>query len=263
MGKESPDQVVERLSFTSTSNNAFELTYPDKSDRADLVTLRKTYQLDTLIQNCNSDFEKVKRVQSWVQSRWEHDGDNRPARSSALYILQEAEKGQRFRCVEYSLVANQCLSSLGFRVRNLGLMTKDVSNVRYGAGHSVNEVYIPDLKKWVLIDPQFDAMSMQNGIPLNAVELQNAIANDEDFTLINPNKTISKDDYQKWIGPYLYYFKISLNKGSVGIWDRIIGNKKQLTLVPVGAENPKVFQRLFRITTSYFTHSTGDFYPTP
>ena len=104
-------------------------------------------------------------------------------------------------------------------------------------------------------------MTTYNPIPLNAVELQYCIVNNLDFELFNPNQTISKEDYKKWIGPYLYYFYVTINEQKIGIWDRIIGNKKQLTLYPKGAEQPTYFQKIFRINNSYYTHSTTDFYP--
>jgi hypothetical protein len=240
----------------------YELTYTNSSERPDLVELRKRYQLDSLVHKCTTDFEMIIKVQSWVQSRWKHDGNSVPEKNSALYILQEAEKGRQFRCVEYSLVASQCLQSLGFKTRNLGLMTRDVSKVKSGGGHAANEAYLEDAKKWVFIDPQFDVIAMQDGVPLNAVELQKAIATNADFELINPNKTITKEEYIKWIGPYLYYFYVGLKDQKISVWDRITGNKKQLLLLPVGAEKPAYFQKIFRLNNFYYTHSLGDFYPT-
>ena len=140
-------------------------------------------------------------------------------------------------------------------------MTKDISEVKSGGGHVVNEVYIEDIKKWMYFDPQFGVIPTLEGVPLNAVELQYRIKNNLDFTLINPNKPTTKEDYIEWIGPYLYYFTTSLNQGGISIWDRIIGNKKSLTLYPKGAEKPVYFQKIFRLNTSYYTHSLKDFYP--
>lgn len=262
IGKENPDQDVEVLKFDIVDSGKFKLTYQDLSNDTNLKKLRIEYQLDTLIKNSKTEFEKVIKIQSWVQSRWKHDGDNRAEKNDALYILKEAEKGKRFRCVEYSIVAGQCLASLGFKVRPLGIMTKDVSEVKSGAGHAVNEVYLKDFKKWILIDPQFDVITTYNNVPLNAVELQDCIAKNKNFDIINPNKTITKDEYKKWIGPYLYYFYVSIDNQKIGIWDRILGNKKQLTLLPMGAKEPTYFQKIFRINTTYFTNSIKDFYPT-
>jgi hypothetical protein len=259
-GKEEHDKNVEKLEFTDNRNSNYQIEYKKYSNEPDLIKLRTDFKLDTIVKNAKSDFEKVLLVQSWVNSRWKHDGDNTPEKNDAYFILKQAEKGERFRCVEYSLVASACLKSLGFKVRNVGLMTKDIDEVNYGGGHAVSEVLIPDLKKWIFIDPQYDIIATENGIPLNAVELQQVIANKNEFEIINPNKVISKKEYIEWIGPYLFYFYTSLNKGKVSVWDRIIGNKKQLTLVPKGKKEPKYFQRIFRLNNMYFTNSVNDFY---
>lgn len=261
LGKNNIDREIFQLQFDTAPTKSIGLVYKDDSSLDANIKLRSEYQLDSLVKDCKSDFEKVIKIQSWVQSRWKHDGNNVPEQNDALYILKEAEKGKKFRCVEYSIVARQCLASLGFKVRGLGLMTKDISDVKSGGGHAVNEVYLPDLSKWVFIDPQYDVMTSYQGIPLNAVELQNCIANNKDFELINPNKTISKQDYIKWIGPYLYYFTVTINGQDIGMWDRIVGNKKQLTLYPIGAEKPKYFQKLIRIQTANYTHAIKEFYP--
>lgn len=153
------------------------------------------------------------------------------------------------------------MKSLGFIVRRLWLKTKDVDVVNSGEGHVVNEVYLSDFKKWFFIDPQFDIMVLKNGIPLNAVEFQSAIANNEQIEIINPSKEITDEEYIEWISPYLFYFTTSLNNGRISNWDRVIGAKKQLTLVPKGHKPPTYFQRLFRIRTNYKTNSISDFYP--
>lgn len=262
MGKERPDQNVEHLKFENKLTKDYGLEYKDISQRPELIELRTEFQLDTLVKNCKTDFEKVKKIQSWVQSRWEHDGENIPEKSNALYILKEAKKGRKFRCVEYSLVAGQCLSALGFKIRSLGLMTKDISEVKPGGGHVTNEVYLDDLDKWVFIDPQFDVITVKDNVPLNAVELQKIIADNEEFEIINPNKTTTKEEYKNWIGPYLYYFYVGINGQKISTWDRIVGNKKQLTLLSESAERPVYFQKIFRLNNSYYTNSIKDFYPT-
>jgi hypothetical protein len=261
MGKDQPDQTIEKLQFDSSENKGYALSYPDQSQQASLKQLRSAYQLDTLVKDAGSEFEKVARIQSWVQSRWKHDGNNSAQSNDAAAILEEAAKGKRFRCVEYSIVTGQCLASLGFIMRPVGLMTKDVSDVKSGAGHAVNEVYLKDLKKWIMIDPQYDVITTLNNVPLNAVELQSCIAENKEFDIVNPNKTTTLQDYKKWIGPYLYYFYVSINNQRIGVWDRVIGNKKQLTLLPLGATEPAYFQKIFRLNTTYFTHSVKDFYP--
>ena len=114
MGKEGPDQKVEILQFDTAATGKHPLVYTTTTSINDtnLTQLRLEYKLDSLVKNCTSEFEKVTTIQSWVQSRWQHDGNNAPAISDARFILREAEKGKRFRCVEYSIVAGECLAAL-------------------------------------------------------------------------------------------------------------------------------------------------------
>ncbi len=260
-GKETPDKGITKIHFDTEKKLDIIIPYSDKSKSKELMRLKEVFELDTLIINTNDEYKKIKNIQSWVHSRWEHDGTNVPEKSNAMYILKAAEKGQKFRCVEYSTVTTACLQSLGFIVRGLWLKTKDVDVVNSGGGHVVNEIYLRDLKKWFFIDPQFDIIVLKNGIPLNAVEFQSAIAANEKIEIINPNQEISDREYIEWISPYLFYFTTSLNNGKISNWDRIIGTKRQLTLVPKGVKPPIYFQRLFRIRTNYKTNSIYDFYP--
>jgi hypothetical protein len=262
LGKDGVDKQLYALQFEEKSGGNYTLKYQDISNRKDLIELKNEYRLDTLVADCTTDFEKVSKIQSWVQSRWKHDGNNVPEYNNAMYILKEAEKGRRFRCVEYSIVANQCLSALGFKIRGLGLMARDINDVKWGGGHVANEVYLDDVQKWVFIDPQYDVIPVADGVPLNAVELQNHIFENKDFELLNPNGTITKEEYCAWVGPYLYYFTTSIKGEKVEVKDRILGNKKQLTLYPNGAKKPVYFQKIMRINTSHYTHSLEDFYPT-
>jgi len=262
-GKETHDKSIFKIVFNTKKEVAFTIPYTLKNNQESLIELRKTFQIDTLVQVDNSAIENVKSVQAWVHTRWKHDGDNTPENYDPIYILKAAEKGEQFRCVEYSLVTTACLQSLGYLVRNVGLMTRDVNEVNIGAGHVVSEVYLPDLQKWFFIDPQFDIMAIQNGIPLNLVEFQHAIAHNESFELINTSKSISDEAYIDWVSPYLFYLKTALNNGNTSVWDRIIGNKRSLLLVPNNYDPPTYFQRLFRMKTFIPTHSVSDFYPKP
>jgi hypothetical protein len=118
-GKEEHEKSVEKLEFTTNRNSNYQIEYKKYSDVPDLKKLRTDFKLDTIVKKAESDFEKVLLIQSWVNSRWKHDGNNAPEKNDAYYILEQAEKGGRFRCTEYSLVASELLKSLGFRVRNV------------------------------------------------------------------------------------------------------------------------------------------------
>lgn len=116
----------------------------------------------------------------------------------------------------------------------MGLKTKDVETRQYGARYVLSEIFLNDLKKWVLIDGQWDAMPVLNSIPLNAVEFQKAIAKNYEELKFRTSSSMSKRTYVEWIYPYLYYFDISFdNREGTDIDTKKIDGKSQLMLVPL------------------------------
>lgn len=214
-----------------------------------LQTLRTEFQLEALVEDCTSDLERVQVIAHWVYNLWDHDGDNAPAERHPLFILREVQKGERFRCVEYGVVISGSLQALGIPARHLSLKTADVETRSSGAGHVVTEAYLRDLNKWVFIDGQWNVIPFLNGIPLNAVELQRALANNEkglDLGL----KAAQSIFYRRWIAPYLYYFDV---------W----ANGQHIMLGPSGVEAPTVFQGKSPINVSIYTHDPSLFYTPP
>lgn len=243
---------------------AFTFLYQQNLDNAYLNTLRTKYNLMTLVAGAKNDTEKAARIMNWVHKQWHHDGGNEPSKADALTILEEAQQGQRFRCVEYSLVAASCLNAVGLPARMMGLKMKEVETIESGAGHVALEVYLPDLQKWAMLDAQFDAMPVLNGTPLNAVEFQKAIANNYDKLEIRSMSGANKDYYTSWVYPYLYYFDVRFdNREDYDLKREAVAGKEWLMLVPRGAKIPEVFQRRFKLDMYKHTNSLADFYQAP
>ena len=78
--------------------------------------------------NCYSknDIDKALILMSWTHNKWKHNGNNQPKEANALYILEQADNGEQFRCVEYRIVLSATLNSINIPTRTLGLKTKDV-----------------------------------------------------------------------------------------------------------------------------------------
>ncbi|MDR2026793.1 MAG: transglutaminase-like domain-containing protein, partial [Prevotellaceae bacterium] len=196
----------ETLQFDASGrNNEIQFKYNEDANTLYLQKLRAEYPVDSLAALGSSKLEKARIIASWVHGLWEHDGWNEPEKRDALYILDEVKKGRRFRCVEYGIVTTACLNAVGLKSRTLALKTKDVETKSSGAGHVVMEVFINDLDKWVMIDTQFDMITLSGGIPLNAVELQQAITERKDIEMLTTEDE-AKVTYISWIYPYLYYF---------------------------------------------------------
>src|SRR5208283_3522196 len=187
-----------------------------------LIKLRKRYKLEKLVSASGDQYETLKNCTKWVHSRWEHSGVNVPKKSDAISILDEARKGKRFRCVEYSIVLNACLTALGIKSRTINIMKKSIEMKKPCPGHVIVEAYLNDYGKWVMADGQSGSIPMLKGIPLNAVEYQTAIVNKEPLKIWGHENKAGKA-YTKWIFPYLFYFRTWLDP-------------KVLTLVPLGAK---------------------------
>ncbi|MER2996555.1 transglutaminase-like domain-containing protein [Pontibacter populi] len=255
----------EALEFNETNKiPAYTMLYEQNDGNMYLNELRAKYNLDAIVAGAANDTEKALRMVNWVHKQWEHNGMNQPSNPDALTILSEVKEGKQFRCVEYGIVTTACLNAIGLPARTMGLKMKEVETTEFGAGHVLLEVYLPDLKKWVMLDGQFDVMPVLNNVPLNAVEFQQAIANNYKKLEIRSLSGADKAQYVNWVYPYLYYFDVKFdNREGVGFPRETVDSKKSLMLVPVGAKQPKVFQIHNPIEYCKYTNSIVDLYQAP
>ena len=244
-------------------SNDLRFWYEQNRNNEYLELLRSKYPIDSIIKEAHTDMDKTIKILNWVHGQWKHNGSNQPQRHDAISILEEAREGKKFRCVEYGIVVSACLNAVGLKARVIGLKTKDVETRKRSAGHVGAEVFLNDLKKWVFVDGQFNAMPVLNGVPLNAVEFQKAIAENFDKLEIKSLSKISKETYTDWVYPYLYYFDVAFdNREGIGNKQSIDG-KKSLLLVPLGAKFPTVFQVKYPVDYVKYTYSLEDFYAPP
>jgi transglutaminase-like putative cysteine protease len=232
--------------------------YFSPHDEPYLQKLRTQYKLDEVVAGAASDYEKVRAISRWVRGRWRHNGRSQPSRSDPISILEEAAQGKQFRCVEYSIVASGALNALDIRSRLLALKTADVETRKSGAGHVVVEAFLHDLNRWIMIDAQWDVIPVLDGKPLNAVELQRALAARAPGLGVDSRSAVDAREYFDWVEKYLFYFDVR--------FDQRFGQTRGrgvLMLVPVGAKEPTLFQRNSPISGITYTRSVRAFYATP
>ena len=263
-----PSKKLVPIKFDETSaNESYQFVYQDTVNSPELEMLLSLYALDKIVEEEEKEMDKILQLLQWTNSRWEHSGSNKPSESNTLTILKEAESGKKFRCVEYGIVLKSVLASNGFKARTLSLKTRDVEKVRLGAGHVLTEVWSNTYNKWFMLDAQFNIIPTQENIPLNAVELQNAIIQGSDFRLTDSNGEISskrRKKYLNFISHYLYYFDYKFDQREIE-YDSLfkVNDKAVLMLVPLGAKNPSIFQRKYEMDFLEYTHSLNDFYRKP
>ncbi len=236
----------------------------DDPNSPNMVKLRNEYDLEGLVSGAKDDYEKLRLITAWVQKRWKHTGNNRPSKSDPLTILKEASEGERFRCVEYAIVVAACARSLGMPSRKLSLKRPDVETAKHSAGHVVAEVWLDQFNKWVFVDGQKGAIAEKDGIPLNAVEFQDAIARELPGLKIRFARKKDEKEYLVWVARYLYYFDFNLDQRFYKPKAQkkpAPGSNGMIMLVPKGAKKPKVFQINSPIGNCRYISNPKAFYP--
>lgn len=125
----------------------------------------------------------------WSTYRWRHANAHMEI-DDAVACLQRVDEGQRFACVEYSLVLSQALNAVGIPARRLSLRQQDY-HLGLGRGHVVSEAWIDDLARWVVFDGQNGLYwTGEGGAPLGAPQLQRAIQSGK-----RPGYVTVRDDF--------------------------------------------------------------------
>jgi hypothetical protein len=197
-----------------------------------LLEMRREFGIDAVVAGAKNDYEKLRLLTHWVSTRWKHSPNQMASKSDPVTILREAQRGGRFICREYAIVMAGVAAAYGLPARVLNLLPREVET--RSEAHSVAEVWLDDLKKWVLADGQYGAMGELDGVPLSGIELQAAFA--EDRTVVCSAGADVLVEWKPFILRNSYFFKMGNDQ-------RAFEHRTtaQLVLVPKGAPNPKKF----------------------
>ena len=210
-----------------------------------LRTLRETYKLDAIVAGAADDLDRIRRVCRWVHARTSHQGWNGDLPSDELGLLQVAEKGGQWRCVEYGIVLAGCLNAVGIPARHVGGQARDVETIAVGAGHVFAEAWIVDRQRWMFVDAQMDIVGLDSdGTPMNSVEFRNSLS--------RPTPPI----------PYPLGLAFCMNYFVTG-FEAADGTRTSIMLGPIGSKMPTKFQRVLSRAPDRFTHRLADMYAPP
>ena len=210
-----------------------------------LRTLRETYKLDAIVAGAADDLDRIRRVCRWVHARTSHQGWNGDLPSDALGLLQVAENGGQWRCVEYGIVLAGCLNAVGIPARQVGGQARDVETIAVGAGHVFAEAWIVDRQRWMFVDAQMDIVGLDSdGTPMNSVEFRNSLS--------RPTPPI----------PYPLGLAFCMNYFVTG-FEAADGTRTRIMLGPIGSKMPTKFQRVLSRAPDRFTHRLADMYAPP
>ncbi|MDD5477769.1 MAG: hypothetical protein PHG87_06210 [Candidatus Omnitrophica bacterium] len=134
-------------------------------------------EIRPLIRNKNDDFEAMLEAAKYVMNIFSNN--NRTGRvlkwDSPDGMLRQIREGARgANCFHRSILFSAYLSGLGLKSRLWALESEKFKPL----AHSVNEVYIKSLKKWVFVDTTFGFYATERGNPLSFLELRERLLDD-------------------------------------------------------------------------------------
>jgi hypothetical protein len=156
------------------------------SNNPNLVALRKAFNLDS-IAGFGNQVSRILNLMHWIHNLVPHDGSHEnPAIMNAMSMIAVCKKESRgLNCRGLATVLNECYLAMGFESRFVTCLPKDSLGVDNDC-HVINMVYSTQLKKWLWIDPTFDAYVMnEKGELLGIEEVRDKIINDKPL-ILNP-----------------------------------------------------------------------------
>jgi hypothetical protein len=197
--------------YNLSDNRPFPKFSYQASDNPNLVALRKGFNLDS-IAGQGTDVLKILNLLHWIHDLVPHDGMNgNPEVKNAMSMLEICKKESRgLNCRGLALVLNECYLSMGIKSRVVTCLPKDSLKIDQDC-HVINSVYSESLKKWLWIDPTFDAYVMnEKGELLSIEEVRERLISDKPL-ILNPDanwnnqSTQTKENYlENYMAKNLY-----------------------------------------------------------
>jgi hypothetical protein len=203
--KKAYTQIAYKQTYLQKLQNAEKYDYSDNrfipnfsyqsSDHPNLIKIRKELKLDS-IAGTGNETSKIINLMHWVHSIIRHDGSapTNPASKNAIDIIKVCKTENRgVNCRMMATVLNECYLSMGLKSRFVTCMPKETI---FEDCHVINMVYSNDLKKWIWIDPTFDAYVMnEKGELLGLAEVRERLINGKTL-LLNPDANWNRKSSQ-------------------------------------------------------------------
>jgi hypothetical protein len=233
------------------------------ADNPNLVALRKAFNLDS-IAGTGNEVSRILNVMHWIHNLIPHDGnhDNPPVRN-AMSMIAECKKDNRgLNCRGLATVLNECYLALGIQSRFVTCLPKDSLKIDQDC-HVIDMVYSTQLKKWLWIDPTFDAYVMnEKGELLSVPEVRERIINGKPL-ILNPDanwnhKTSQTKEYYlyRYMAKNLYMLETPLNS-EFDTETKVPGKKiNYIRLVPLAYFNKSLEESISTNNTTKVTFTT-------
>jgi hypothetical protein len=207
-------QINSKIPYLIKLRNAEEYNYSDNraipsftymaKEDSDLVRVRQSLNLDSIAGQGN-EISKILNLLHWVHYVVWHDGEAmNPSSKNAIDLISYCKnKSRGMSCRMMATILNECYLSMGFKSRFVACMPKEIN---FDECHVINAVYSNDLKKWIWIDPTFDAYIMnEKGELLGIQEVRERLIKGEPL-ILNPEANwnrIESETKEKYLEQYM------------------------------------------------------------
>ena len=262
-----PTKRIEALVFVVEDfNPERNLRYPHTAELEVYRAVRDTFNLDSVLSNVSTPHEKMMRLTDFtagMKLNLKRDFDHALNLGDLLVRMRSEEKlPQNAPAVLLTGMAQ----ALGFKARTVFLMTNDCQETKEEAGHYITEVWMDDVSRWAMFDPEYNIVPMVGEYPLSALDLQASIINNRPYKFMRNGNEVGKDvrtDYLRYIPHHLFYFASAYDQ-RVAPDDRVsYDGFTHLLLVPSEVEIPVIFQREYLLESYEVTHNKAWFYAAP
>lgn len=197
-----------------------------------LTKVESHFRLDTLFEGTEDTYQKALKIRRFVSDRLPHGNLPRmPERKNAIDLWAFADTSSyHLNCRLHSILMRDMLMSAGIKARYITCLPEDVEDQDC---HVVNEVFVPELGKWAMIDSDQDqVVTDMEGVPLSLRELRDKLIAGEPY-LINGEKNEGQY-YDQYMAKNSYWYsrhEMSCIDDETG--DLLPGDRR-IALIPVG-----------------------------
>ena len=166
----------------------------------ELTMLRNAFGFKVL-RGDEDELRVLSKLKQWAVQFLSFQGMELGARRydhlDCLEIIKQAKKeGYALNCRYISLIFTQVLLAVGFKARLVCCMSMDLRDTEC---HWVTEVFVNQLKKWVVIDVPLDFFYFDSrGRLLNLMEMRKLIINGDNIKLFSTNREHILFTQQYW-----------------------------------------------------------------
>ncbi len=184
-----------------------------------------------------SVWEKTLKLSQFVSDHIPHDNQKEPLQKlNAITLWEYAQRVPTgFNCRWHAVLLSELLLSIQIKNRFVTCMPEDKNDQDC---HVVNEVWLPDLNKWAMIDCDMqEYVTASDGIPLSLEEMRAELVTVKKLNIHRNSDPAGVEYMQGYWAKNLYWFSIHTTYGYDLEGSRLLPDI-YVSLVPPGYDIP-------------------------